>query len=106
MRLSLCPPLETSVLVSPQRNSSEGPTHSRSLECDSGQTVQTQSSDPDRVVPISEGVQSLLLKMGPAHVDLFATRFNHKLPKFVSPVQTRWPGVDFTKGLSPDLVLN
>ena len=55
-------------------------------------TVQTQPSDPDRVVPISAGVQSLVLKMGLPHVDLFATWFNHKLPKFVSLVldQTGW----------------
>ena len=66
IRLSLSPPLETSVLVLPQRNSSEGSTHPRSLECNSRQAVQTQSSDPDRVVPISAGVQSLVLKMGPA----------------------------------------
>ena len=66
IRLSLCPPLETSVLVSPQRNSSAGPTHSRSFKCDSRQAVQTQPGDPDRVGPISTGVQSLVLKMGPA----------------------------------------
>ena len=29
IRLSLCPPLETSVLVSPQKNSAEGSTHTR-----------------------------------------------------------------------------
>ena len=51
IRLSLCPPVETSVLVSPQRNSFEG---------------STQSSDPDRVVPISAGDKSLVLQMGPA----------------------------------------
>ena len=32
----------------------------------SRQALQTQSSDTDRVVPISAGVQSLVLKMGPA----------------------------------------
>ena len=66
---------------------SDSKTHPRSLECDSGQTVQTQSGDPDRVVPFSAGVQSLVFE-----VDLFATRFNHKLPKFVSPVPdpTAW----------------
>ena len=44
IRLSLCPPLETSVLVPSQANSSQGKTHSGALERDSGQT--TQSSDP------------------------------------------------------------
>ena len=43
-------------LVSPQRNSSVGSVHSRSLECDSRQAVQAQSGDPDRVVPISAGI--------------------------------------------------
>ena len=38
----------------------------RSLECDSGQIVQTQTSNSNRVVPISAGVQSLVLQMGPA----------------------------------------
>ena len=55
-RFSLCRTLVTSGLVPSQGNSYEGSTHSRSLECDSGQIVQTQTSDPDRVVPISTGV--------------------------------------------------
>ena len=65
VRLSLCPPMEASILVPPQRNSPEGKTHSGSLECDSGQALQTQSSDSNRVVPISAGVQSFVLQMGP-----------------------------------------
>ena len=66
IRLSLCPPLETSVLVSPQKNSTAGSTYSGTLECNSRQALQAQSSDPDRVVPISAGVQSLVLEMGPS----------------------------------------
>ena len=65
VRLSLCPPMEASVLVPAQRNSPEGKTHSRSLECDSGQAFQTQLTDSNRVVPISAGVQSFVLQMGP-----------------------------------------
>ena len=58
IRLSLCPPLETSVLVPSQANSPEGQAHSR-------------------VCP---------------QLDLFATQFNHKLPRFVSlfPDQKAW----------------
>ena len=59
-RLSLCPPLETSVLVPSQANSSKGKTHSGVFEPDSGQTIPTQSSDPDRVVPFSAGLSNLL----------------------------------------------
>ena len=49
-----------------EANSSKGNTHSGALEHDSGQTIPTQSSDPDRVVPFSAGVQSFVLEMGPA----------------------------------------
>ena len=66
VRLSLCPPVETSVLVPPQRHNLEGKAHSGSLERDSGQTVQTQPSDSDRVVPISAGVHSLVFQVDPA----------------------------------------
>ena len=69
IRLSLCPPLETAVLVPSRANSSKGKTHSGMLERDSGQTVTTQSSDPDRVVPFSAGVQSLVLEMGPTMIE-------------------------------------
>ena len=64
VRLSLCPPVETSVLVPSQGHNPTGQTHSRSLECDSRQTVQAQSSNPDRVVPLSTGVQSVVLRVG------------------------------------------
>ena len=64
IRLSLCPPLETSVLVPSQGNSPAGQTYSGSLECDSRQTLQTQSSDPNRVVSRSAGIQSVVLQLG------------------------------------------
>ena len=38
----------------------------RSLKCDSRQAVQTQSGDLHKVVPISAGVQSLVLQIGPS----------------------------------------
>ena len=56
IRLSLCPPLEASVLVPHQGNSPEGKTNSRSLECNSRQILHTQTSDTDGVVPFSAGV--------------------------------------------------
>ena len=65
VRLSLCPPVEASVLVPLQRYSPEGKAHSRSLECDSGQAFQTQSSDSNRGVPISAGVHSLMFQVDP-----------------------------------------
>ena len=92
IRLSLCPSLETPVLVSPQGNKSKGSSHPRSVECDSRQTIQTQSADPNRVVPLSAGVQSFVLKMVSATGRPFCNPVEHKLPKFVSPVPdpTAW----------------
>ena len=55
-------------MVPPQGNSPEGKAHSRSLECDSGQALQTQPGDPDRVVPASTSIQSLVFKVGPTTV--------------------------------------
>ena len=82
----MCPPLETSVLVSPQWYSSEGLTHSRSLECDS-----RQAAGYNQVIQTAWSL-SHCSSWDLPHVDLFATRFNHKLPKFVSlvPDPTAW----------------
>ena len=66
IRFSLCPSLETPFLVPSQRNSSESQAHSGSTECHSRQAVPTQSGDPDRVVPVPTGVQSLVFQLGPA----------------------------------------
>ena len=47
VRLSLCPPLETPVLVPSQRHNVKGKAHSGSLKCDSRQAFSAQSSDSD-----------------------------------------------------------
>ena len=64
IRLSLCPSVETSVVVTPQGDNPPSKAHSGSLECDSGQTVQAQPGDPDRMVPVSAGVPSLVFQLG------------------------------------------
>ena len=66
IRVSLCPTLAAPSLVSSQEDNSAGQTHSGSLECHSRQAVPAQPGDPDRVVPVSTGVQSLVLQLGPA----------------------------------------
>ena len=58
--------METSGLVPPQGYSSESKAHSRSFKCDSRQAIEAQSSNPDRVVSGSEGVQPLVFEMGPS----------------------------------------
>ena len=64
IRLSLCPPVETSVVVPPQGDNPPSKAHSGSLECDSRQTVQAQPGDPDRMVPVPASVSSLVFQLG------------------------------------------
>ena len=60
--------------------------HSRVLECecDLRPTVQVEPSPINRMVTAFAGVQTDLLLT--PHIDLFATRLNHKVPLYVSPV--------------------
>ena len=62
------------------------PTHSRLAECGSGQAIQARADHPNRVVSPSRGLPLNLQQVAPAQIDLFAMRFNNKLPLFVSPV--------------------
>ena len=73
-------------------NSPEGKAHPRLLECDCRQVVQAQSSNPDRVVPISAVVQSLVLQMGPSTAG-----------PVCHPVQSQTPQVCFTSSRSESL---
>ena len=66
IRLTLCPSLETDALVQSQADCPEGQTYSGSSECHSRQTVQTQSGDPNRMVPPPGGVCSDLLALAPS----------------------------------------
>ena len=79
IRLSLCPPLATSVLVSPAGNKLKGSTYSGSAECDSRQTV--QPAHTDRVVPLSTSVQSLVFEMDPASVRPICNPVQPQTPK-------------------------
>ena len=85
IRLSLCPPLETPILVPPQGNSSESQAHSRSVKCDSRQALPAQSGNSDREVTRSDCVQSVVLEMGPT-----------KSGSVCHPVQLQTPQVCLT----------
>ena len=88
----MCPPLETSFLVSPQRNSSEVSAHSGSLECNSRHAVQTQPSDQTEWSLSQQVFNIWCSRWARPLMELFPTQFNHKLPKFLSPVPdpTAW----------------
>ena len=87
VRLSLCPPLETSTLVQPKTDYPEGQTHHLNVIADKlsrhNQVIQTEWSLLPEVCAL------LCRRWHIPSVDLFATRFNHKLPRFVSPVPNR-----------------
>ena len=84
-------PVEDHDLVPSLPDNIKSQTHSRLSECD-GRPVQVEPSPVNRMVTASSGVQTDLSKWFTPHVDLFATRLNHKVPLYVSPVpdQNAW----------------
>ena len=75
---SLC--VENPVLVHQETGNSQSTSHPRPAECDSRQAIQTWPDHSNRVF------QAICSQWHQPQVDLFATRFNNKLPQFVSPV--------------------
>ena len=80
VRLTLCPSMASPVLVQSETHCSKGHTHPRSSECNCGQVIQMEWS-------LHQEVFNLLCQTWHLpQVDMFATRYNCKLTKFVSPV--------------------
>ena len=67
-------------------------THSRVSECDGRPSVQVEPSAVNRMVTASAGVQTDLSQVVHSSCRSFATRPNHKVPLFLSPVidQNAW----------------
>ena len=82
---TVCLTLENLDLVHRETSDSKGLTHSRPLKCSGGQTIQIGTDHPDRIVPPSRGFSGPVQQVAPAS-NRSLTRFNHKLPLFVSPV--------------------
>ena len=74
-------PVEDHDLVPSLQDNIKSQTHSRVSECDGWPSVQVEPSSVNRMVTASAGVQTDLFQ-----VVLFATRLNHKVPLYVSPV--------------------
>ena len=84
VRPTLCSTMENLDLVHQKSSNSQSPTHSRPAKC-GRQAIQARPDHPNRVVSPSRGLPNDMHQVAPAS-DLFATRFNNKLPLFVSPV--------------------
>ena len=87
IRLSLCPPLETALLVQSQANSAEGHAHTGSSELAS-------IADPDRVVPPTGGVRPLMCMM--AHSS--GRPVCYQIQPQASPVHVSGSGSDGLEG--------
>ena len=83
---SLCPSLETLVMVQPEEHCPTDPPYTRQVDCYSGQAFPTQPSYPDRMVSSLGNLQPNMLEVATPQIDEFASRFNRKLLLFVSPV--------------------
>ena len=86
----LCPSVENPDLVYQETVNPQSSTHPRPAECDSRQTIQTRPDHLDRMVPSPRSLPSHMFPyVAPVihpQVVLLLTRFNNKLPQFVSPV--------------------
>ena len=66
VRPTVCPTMENLDLVFQKTSNSESQTHPRPLKCSGGQTVQTGSDHPNRMVPPSRGFSSPVQQVAPA----------------------------------------
>ena len=80
---TVCPSVENPDLLLQETGDSQGLTHSRPSECGSRQVIQSQSDHSNKLVSPS---RHFSVDMQQPQIDLFATRFNNKLPQFVLPV--------------------
>ena len=71
------------------------------LECDSRQTVQAQPGNPNRVVPLSAGFQSIVLQVGPSSSGLVCNQVQSQ----VAPVCVAGAGSVSLDGGRPELIL-
>ena len=86
VRVTVCPAVENPVLVHQTTGNPQGTSHPRPSERDRRQAIQTGPDHSDRMVTSSRSVPGFMQPVAPASGRLFATRFNNKLPQFVSPV--------------------
>ena len=101
VRLSLCPPLETPVLVPSQRHNVKGKAHSGSVKCDSRQAFSAQSSDSDRMGSLPSGFQSVVFQVAPTASGLVCDQVQSQ----TAPVCVTGPGSGSLGGRCPELVL-
>ena len=79
---TLCPTVENLDLVYQKTSDSQSPTYSRPAQCGSRQAIQARSDNP-KCLPLPEDFQTICSSLHQPQTDLFATRFNNKLPLFV-----------------------
>ena len=101
VRLSLCPPLETPVLVPSQGHNAKGKAHSGSLKCDSRQAFSAQSSDSDRMVSLPSGFQSVVFQVASTASGLVCDQVQSQ----TAPVCVTGPGSGSLGSRCPELVL-
>ena len=82
---TLCSTVENLDLGYQESSVHQSPTHSRPTKCGSSQAIPVRPDHPDRVVCPSSDLSNNMQQVAPAS-DLSATRFNNKLPQFMSPV--------------------
>ena len=83
---TLCPTVEDLDLVYQKSSHPQSLTHPRPAECGSRQAIQASQTIQTEWSLLPEVFQTICNRWHRPQIDLFATRFNNKLPQFVSPV--------------------
>ena len=78
----VCSTLEDLDLLLPEASNSEGPTHPRPPQCDSGQTIQAGSDHTNRMVPPSRNLSEAMQQVAPTSDRLVC----HEVQSQVTPV--------------------
>ena len=86
VRLTLCPFMAALFMVYSDADCTVSKVHSKSSACNCREALISESGYSDRMVPPVGGFWSVCLVWHCPKVDPFATRYNCKLPKFVSAV--------------------
>ena len=81
---TVCPLVENPGLVYHKTGDPQSLTHPRSAECGSRQTIPARPDHPEWSL-LPEVFPTICSRWHWPQIDLFATRFNNKLPLFVSP---------------------
>ena len=91
VRPTLCPTMENLDLVFRKASNSQSQAYPRPLKCGSGQTFQTGSDHPNRMVPPSRGFLSPVQQVAPTSNRSLCYEIQQQIARLYHQFRTPWP---------------